>query len=67
MSNRSLVELNHDIGPNLDDTEDLIWWAKRVARYIRSGDESDLPAGVTLVHRRHHSEPCPVRDKANSQ
>lgn len=58
MSNRTLVELNHDFGPS-GHIEDRLAWAAAMARYLASGDPKELPHGVTFKHRRHHSEPCP--------
>lgn len=58
MSNRTLVELNHDFGPSRH-VEDRLSWAAAIARYLASGDVSELPNGVTFKHRRHHTEPCP--------
>lgn len=61
MSNRSLIELNHDFCPGRSDDE-LLKWAKRMANYMRSGEGNDLPDGVTLFWRRHHSDPCPFEN-----
>jgi|SRR5579885_3055409 len=55
MSNRSMVEINHDLA----DFGDLDW-VRAFARYMSSGDPKDLPAGVTFFSRRHHSDPCPL-------
>lgn len=62
MSNRTLVELNHDIcpSPSMSDAS-LVIWARCMATYIGSGDKSDLPAGVTFKSIRHHSEPDPMK------
>lgn len=54
MSNRTLIELNHDFCPR---NEHLHPWAEAMQRYMKSGDESYLPQGVTLLGKRHHSEP----------
>lgn len=59
MSNRTLVELNHDYCP---PEGDLIRWAQAMAAYMRSGDPACLPQGVTFKHMRHHSNPCPIDD-----
>jgi hypothetical protein len=59
MSNRTLVELNHDHCPDLYD-DNLEAWAEAMAAYMRSGDKSCLPHGVTFKHIRHHSEPDPM-------
>jgi hypothetical protein len=60
MSNRTLVELNHDCCPREGD---LIKWARAMKTYMSSGDPRELPQGVTLKHMRHHSEPDPLRDR----
>lgn len=58
MSNRSMVEINHDRVPMSDGA--LLEWAKELAAYIRGGRPSDLPRGVTFFNQRHHSEECPL-------
>lgn len=55
MSNRTLVELNHDYCPHA--TADLLQWAQAMQNYMSSGDPRRLPPGVTFVNMRHHSEP----------
>lgn len=60
MSNRTLVELNHDHCPDLRDGSKLLAWAERMAMYMRSGDKGSLPPGVTFKHIRHHSDPDPM-------
>jgi hypothetical protein len=55
MSNRTLIELNHDYCPNT--AEELEIWATEMQRFMRSGDKNCLPKGVTFMHMRHHSEP----------
>jgi len=59
MSNRSLVELNHDFCPPRDDAS-LLKWAKAMASYMRSADVRELPHGVVRKHYRHHSDPDPM-------
>jgi len=59
VSNRSLVELNHDYCPPLNNVA-LLAWAHAMRTYIGSGDQADLPDGVTFVDRRHHSVPMPT-------
>lgn len=59
MSNRSLVELNHDHCPPDDDTA-LNRWARAMRNYMGSGDKRDLPPGVTFKAMRHHSEDDPM-------
>lgn len=60
MSNRSLLEFNHDVVP-VGDAETLAW-AKQITSYLSTGDRSALPKGVTFFHQRHHSERCPLGD-----
>lgn len=57
MSNRTIVELNHDYSPK---TEQLTQWAEAIRTYLRSGDKSFLPQGVTFISMRHHSEPSAI-------
>ena len=59
MSNRTLVELNHDHCPRHNPTE-LLSWAEAMWRYMGSANKDDLPHGVTFKHIRHHSEPDPL-------
>ncbi len=58
MSNRTLIEFNHDIIPCGYDTK--IAWAAALIAYLKSGDKDMLPSGVTLRGMRHHSEPEPI-------
>ncbi len=60
MSNRTLVELNHDYSPGTSD-DALLRWARAMRTYFGSGDKRDLPQGVTFKHIRHHSEPDPMK------
>lgn len=64
MSNRSLIEINHDFAPKADP-EHLEGWAERWLDFIRSGDANNLPQGVTLLWERHHSQGCPVQTLRN--
>jgi hypothetical protein len=59
MSNRTIVELNHDYCPR-DDAQELIEWALRMRYYMGCADPAYLPSGVTFLHYRHHSEPRPL-------
>lgn len=59
MSNRSLVELNHDFCPLSDDAK-LLAWAKAMQSYMRGADVRELPRGVVRKHYRHHSDPDPM-------
>jgi hypothetical protein len=59
MSNRSMLEFNHDYSPRYSD-EALIAWAKAMRLYLGSGDPTMLPRGVTFFGMRHHSDPCPL-------
>lgn len=58
MSNRTLVELNHDFCPRAGEE---LAWAMALANYMTSGDKAFLPYGVTFKSRRHHSEPDPMQ------
>lgn len=57
MSQRSMVEINHDFS-NFKDPE----WVRQFGIYIGSGSPKDLPRGVTYFYRRHHSDDCPMGD-----
>lgn len=59
MSNRTMIELNHDYCPSNDDAA-LLAWAKGMWGYMRCGDPNLLPNGVTWFGMRHHIEPCPL-------
>jgi hypothetical protein len=61
MSNRTVVELNHDYCPG---DEELEHWAKQMQIYMASGDRRELPRGVAFKYMRHHSEPDPASDAA---
>jgi hypothetical protein len=68
VSNRSLLEFNHDYCPSLEEPgrdERLAVWARQITRYLRSLDKSELPPGVTFKHRRHHSEPDPMEGRGD--
>lgn len=56
MSNRTLVELNHDFCPDAGD----VGWLIAIISYMRAGDKNELPPGVTFKHMRHHSDPDPM-------
>lgn len=56
MSNRTMLEINHDYTPNSD--ESLLKWAQDMKMYLSSGDPECLPAGVTWFGMRHHSSVC---------
>ena len=58
MSQRSLVEINHDYNPGNTD-EQLLAWARKMRNYVRSGKKDELPEGIEAKWRRHHSDPCP--------
>jgi hypothetical protein len=61
VSNRSLLEFNHDLGPRHDWLDRrLSDYALGIARYLSSGDKADLPDGVTFVQMRHHSDAAPT-------
>jgi hypothetical protein len=58
MSNRSLLEFNHDNLPE-GDAETLAW-ANQLRAYLATGDRTALPRGVAFKHSRHHADPCPM-------
>ncbi len=58
MSNRTMVEINHDYYPH-GELEEMAWLVNMLA-YLRSGNPRNLPDGVTWFGMRHHSEPCPL-------
>lgn len=59
MSQRTLVELNHDFCPGRA-TQSLAEWAGKMRVYMGSGDPRELPYGVTFKSRRHHSDAEPM-------
>lgn len=63
MSNRTLVELNHDYCPH--GYTELLKWAQQMAYYMGNGDKENLPRGVTFKAMRHHSEPDPMAGKGD--
>lgn len=65
MSNRTLVELNHDWCPSLGREGGMLEWAEAMAAYMRSGDKKMLPRGVTFKYFRHHSEPDPMQGRGD--
>lgn len=60
MSNRTLVELNHDFPPSRESYVRKQEWVEAMTDYMTSGDRHYLPEGVTFKHSRHHSEPDPM-------
>lgn len=60
MSNRSMLEFNHDCCPSAP--EDKIKFAECIFRFLRGGDAENLPDGVTWFGTRHHSDKCPLGD-----
>lgn len=64
MSNRTIVELNHDLCPRADDRS-LLEWARAMRLYMRSAEKACLPPGVTFKHMRHHSDLDPMAGKGD--
>ena len=64
MSQRSLLEINHDYSPGDDDAA-LLAWARTLRTYIRSGVKSELPQGVVFKGRRHHADPDPMAGRGD--
>lgn len=54
MSNRTLIELNHDYCPHGHD--EIVKWGNAMTTYMRSGDKRQLPPGVEFVEIRHHAD-----------
>lgn len=61
MSNRTLIELNHDY--ILDTDEEKRAFGEAIQRYMQAADPKQLPPGVTFKNFRHHSDPCPLEKK----
>lgn len=57
MSNRSMLEFNHDYYPR---RQEETAFCQAILNYLRSGSPRDLPRGVTWFGMRHHSEDCPL-------
>lgn len=58
MSNRSMIEFNHDYAPNNEDTRNA--WLAGMLAYFRSGDPIHLPPGATWFGMRHHTDAYPL-------
>ena len=58
MSNRTLIELNHDYSPS--SMAEALSFGTALMDYMRAGDKTKLPRGVTFKHMRHHSSPDPM-------
>jgi hypothetical protein len=59
MSNRSLVEINHDLSYAIE--RDPHGFTEALVRYLRSGSKEQIETlrldyGVTVFGMRHHSE-----------
>ena len=55
MSQRTLVELNHDFCPENGIRAEQ--FGLSLQAFMRSGDPQFLPQGVKIIATRHHSEP----------
>jgi hypothetical protein len=58
MSQRSLLEFNHDYCPLSDD--ECLAFGRALAAYMRAADERELPKGVVFKYLRHHSTKDPM-------
>jgi len=58
MSNRTMLEINHDKTPFTQKDKDE--FIDQLCAYLYSGDPKRLPRGVTWFGMRHHSEKCPM-------
>ena len=67
MSIRTLVEINHDHLEKLRENSERIGyllWVELGSGGIGDLDRAELKGfGITIKHRRHHSEPCPVESR----
>lgn len=59
MSQRTIIELNHDLCPR-DNPAELLAWAMMMRLYMGGADQSMLPNGVTYLYRRHHADESPL-------
>lgn len=55
MSNRTLIELNHDYCPQTESA--ALIFGRGMADFMRSGNTDCLPTGVRFIKSRHHSDP----------
>jgi hypothetical protein len=60
LSWRSLIEMNHDLGPRIDDDGTVLAWARALLLYRSTCDPVDLPEGMAYKYRRYHADPCPL-------
>jgi len=58
MSNRTILEINHDHTPHGPAEKER--WLNAMIAYLSSGDPKLLPNGVAWFGMRHHSEDCPM-------
>ena len=63
MSNRTIIELNHDHFPGCHMSEEA--WLECMKRYYASARKEDLPRGVVFKHFRHHSDPDPMQGQGD--
>lgn len=54
LSNRTLIELNHDYCPKNERAAEI--FGLKMQMFMMTGEESDLPQGAKLISWRHHSE-----------
>ena len=64
MSNRSLIEFNHDYCPRND--EECLALGRALRAYMRGADTDELPQGVVRKHYRHHSDPDPMEGRVTA-
>lgn len=65
MSNRTLIELNHDHCPR--NAEQALQLGLALMAYMRAADPAELPQGVRFKHFRHHTDPDPMADRAQAE
>lgn len=65
MSNRTLIEFNHDYAVNIEANHEM--FVEKLLAYLRSGRvvgteaTGDVFSGVRVIGMRHHSEPYEIR------
>ena len=64
MSNRTLIELNHDYCPRND--ADALELGRALMAYMRNANADELPQGVKFRHFRHHTAPDPMAKTAQA-
>lgn len=61
MSQRTLIEISHDMPVPKTDAE-LLAWAKSISMYIDGATKDILPENFKVFWRRNHTDPCPFEN-----